>query len=820
MTTPVPSANEAFLRLLFRADWHRVSVCSVADLKAKGWPARAARDAFPLDPKLNNYFCVSLVKDPAQRRKTGFEALCVLVLDDVGPKGDPVEIRAALGEPTYRLRTSPLNEQWGYRLDPWIYDRTRAERLLKRVVANHFSGKDPGMAGVVRIMRLPEGTNNKAHLGVNGFPSVYWAASGAEKRTITAEMVEAACPLPDDKISSGGPAPAASSPAPDPVPAPVPGHTKGRDPVLEAMWRLGLILGGPRQTSQGVAWDIICPWSHEHTPGTGAENTGTAYFRGGGFRCWHGHCDNRHPADVRTRMDELIREDSGGLMGLDDLDPHGSTFGVVDPATVPPSPVKATPVLPPIKAFMESVVFLTTEDRWLDLTNDTTLNDRALNKVWLPRLRGLLPTDAKGREITPSAWARGSSVARDVDARTWWPGKPLVFTAITNGMSRCYVNTWRDIPRPLAHVPLADLERYVLASDWWALAGALMGPTPEGIENLRRLRNYMAMIVGAVHIKPANNPLIIGPQGAGKEQIWAPLVSVLGPERALSISQAMFNSEFNPWALNRLVLMPEVRRTTRGTTTDHDQYQAIKRMCDAGRAFDAVNQKYMTAINAANAFVLVMTSNEDRPMTLPEDDRRIWVIYTADTGWTVDRHQKLAAWFGAASPWGATNNDAVVEYLIRYWDEALMLGEVQGHAPMTQNKRHLIKLSGGPVLAWLNDRLDLKPPHPLALHDLLTAHELVDLVEAALRSGDQGLPRKTMVPTTERMGRLMVQAGCQRLNQGGPVQTDAGRRVVWAHRDTTIPYDKMTGAALGIEWDKLHNRRAQSLLPQGGPFTP
>lgn len=217
----------------------------------------------------------------------------------------------------------------------------------------------------------------------------------------------------------------------------------------------------------------------------------------------------------------------------------------------------------------------------------------------------------------------------------------------------------------------------------------------------------------------------------------------------------------------------------------------------------------------ANVFVLVMTSNEDRPMTLPEDDRRIWVINTVDTGWTQDRHQKLAHWLDAPSPWGGdtTNHHAIVEYLIRYWDEALMLGEVQAAAPMTQDKRHLIMLGGGPVLGWLNDRLDLKAPNPLALHELLTAQELVDLAAMALRSGDQGLPPRHPIPSADTMGRLMAQAGCRMLNYGHPVLTDAGRRRVWAHRDAPARYDTLSGAALGVEWDILHNRRPRTYRP-------
>jgi hypothetical protein len=375
----------------------------------------------------------------------------------------------------------------------------------------------------------------------------------------------------------------------------------------------------------------------------------------------------------------------------------------------------------------------------------------------------------KAKPVTPANQYLGDIHRRRMVARrAFAPGQTRVFQrqTLAGGIESC-LNMWVDLTRLFGTIPDADLEKHVRDSDWWALIDVLCGTgTQEERENARRLRFYMAMIVGAVSVKPGHNPLLMGKQGTGKEQIWAPLIQVLGPERSINVSQHMFNGTFNAWMMNRLVMMPEVRRTTRGTATDHDQYTALKRMCDPGREYDNVNEKHIKAINVQNVFVLVMTTNEDQPMTLPEDDRRVWVIQVKEHDWDNTRHQNLAAWFRAPSPWGETNAHVIVEWLIRFWDAGIMLDEVLGPAPMTRDKLDLIERGAGAVLTWLRDTLGREIPDPLTLPDVFTSGYVVDRLTQAIRGGGQGVGPGVRVPSADGMGRYLVKAGCRKLNDG------------------------------------------------------
>jgi hypothetical protein len=153
------------------------------------------------------------------------------------------------------------------------------------------------------------------------------------------------------------------------------------------MRKLGLVLGNERKASQGTGWDVRCPWVHEHTPGTGAEDTGTMYFRGGGFKCWHGHCQDRKPEDVRARVNQMLSDETGGLFTIDDFDPN--KLDVVDTDQVPASPLPPEPDI--VRRFWEEIVYLASEEKFINLVTGEEMSERAFNAYWGPLLKDYLP---------------------------------------------------------------------------------------------------------------------------------------------------------------------------------------------------------------------------------------------------------------------------------------------------------------------------------------------------------------------------------------------------------------------------------------------
>jgi len=177
--------NKEFLTTLFGDEWGRAHVTSFPDdpnditidrraicwaggLAGKGLDKMGAGD--------NQYFTISLFnfdekKGKARRAKDLFDACFVIVADDVREKL-PVEMVEKLPIPTYKMHSSAGSEQWGWVLSEPCESRDQVDNLLDGLVSKGLAptGRDPGMKGVTRYVRLPEGVNSKSSRLIEGAP--------------------------------------------------------------------------------------------------------------------------------------------------------------------------------------------------------------------------------------------------------------------------------------------------------------------------------------------------------------------------------------------------------------------------------------------------------------------------------------------------------------------------------------------------------------------------------------------------------------------------------------------------------------------------
>lgn len=300
----IPITNEEFLRTIFGDDWGRAHVCAFAqDPTDKTTPrevwagGHAAKRLRKFRETENHYVAISLFSTDAEgkprRRKELFESTVGIVADDVHEKL-PVELVEKLPTPTYKLRTSPESEQWGWRLNTPATDRQQVENLLDGLVKQGLApgGKDPGMRGVTRYVRLPEGSNTKAsRVTANGGAAPgCWISEWNPGRSVTLE--ELAAPFGIDLD-----APRADSCSGTLVDCP-------DHPVLNH-------LNVKAKIRDGVC-DITCPWLDEHTDE--ADNGAAVFlFADGsvGFECHHGHCEGRTGEDLIA----WLSENAEGFLG-------------------------------------------------------------------------------------------------------------------------------------------------------------------------------------------------------------------------------------------------------------------------------------------------------------------------------------------------------------------------------------------------------------------------------------------------------------------------------------------------------------------------
>jgi len=181
----VPVTNKEFLNVLFGDEWDRAHVTSFSDdpnditidRRAICWAGGlAGSELARMGERDNQYFTISLFnfdekKGKARRAKDLFDACFVIVADDVREKL-PVELVEKLPVPTYKMHSSAGSEQWGWVLSEPCESRDTVDNLLDGLVSKGLAptGRDPGMKGVTRYVRLPEGVNSKSSRLVDGVP--------------------------------------------------------------------------------------------------------------------------------------------------------------------------------------------------------------------------------------------------------------------------------------------------------------------------------------------------------------------------------------------------------------------------------------------------------------------------------------------------------------------------------------------------------------------------------------------------------------------------------------------------------------------------
>jgi len=306
MPALVGISNEIVLAELFKglAPDERAVLCSV-----RGNPSEADPQAWagipwgggscPLHHDRNNYVAISSFKEEDgrfKRRKSQFSRTWAIMIDDLGTKL-PLDLLNKLGiVPTLVVQTSPGNHQATYFLEQPIDNADRVTDAIRQIIVRLTGdGTDPGMAGVTRVLRLPDGVNGKPTSIVDGKPwrcqVMHWRPS---MRTSWRELRDEFGLIEHVKVFV----------------EPNDGVTLERKRCYElikyALKRLGRI----KSTSMTGWMDIKCPWIDSHTA---RSNTGAAvappmqkngYM--GGFKCHHGHCETKNWGDLESWVTEQV----------------------------------------------------------------------------------------------------------------------------------------------------------------------------------------------------------------------------------------------------------------------------------------------------------------------------------------------------------------------------------------------------------------------------------------------------------------------------------------------------------------------------------
>lgn len=281
------------------------------------WRPRPWRpeDLLPASPeRTNGYVAISTfgrAPDKSWRRqKALFAKGRAIMIDDVGTKVAPERARAL--KPTWRIETSPGNEQWVYVLRDGEPSREAMDAVLDGLVAEALApadAKDPGMKGVTRVMRVPGFINGKPKHG--GAFRVRWVkgprefgASEPEGPTYTLGDLREAFALRATQYKSYK-----RNEVPESR-AEIAARMAAFNEHVDCADALGLLARGHRNA--GGWTKVRCPWEEEHSDSRdGADIREPAvendYY--GAFKCFHGHCEERGWREFTDFLDARCAED-------------------------------------------------------------------------------------------------------------------------------------------------------------------------------------------------------------------------------------------------------------------------------------------------------------------------------------------------------------------------------------------------------------------------------------------------------------------------------------------------------------------------------
>ena len=566
-------------------DAHRL-VYSVPKGRHPGMPTTVAKLERSLRSGMQRalYFNTATCKPDKQgalrHRKELFQALHVLVLDDIGTKIPRDRIPTDM-QPTAVVETSQGNYQYLYVLDKAITNVDHASALVQ--TASIAGLTDAGGVMATKIVRLPGGVNGKAG-PKQDFPvrldtmkgNIWTPKLLIERMRCTVDGQ----PVTWDDIQDG------YSPLATKYHTHRSVHAQSSegtiDAVLEWFYDNDMVLG-----DGGGDWlDIECPWGYLHSPGdTGARYSPVGRGRTNlrGFKCFHDHCKSQNTVDMiqwvlsQSDFDHIAVEES-------DLDASKYAF---DPVS-------------------NVVWHIPTGRAWI-MQGFLNRYNRALFVYERGKTKASKITAAKSWMLSPYRTVVSGAYNS--------PGSPVLFEK--EGV--LWVNpyrlpTWSDGQYDMKYVqPFLDFLEYLLPNE--------------------QEREYFTQWLAA----KAQNPRFRGTGilmqsqafGTGRGTL-ATMINQIWQDRTVGIEfdTLIKSQDFNPWELAPFVIVGEAKEANSRADSKgaYKAYETLKQRMDTSVVRGAINEKFQPIVQVDICSSYLLFTNHLNAVAMPKSDRRMTVL--------------------------------------------------------------------------------------------------------------------------------------------------------------------------------------------------
>ena len=622
--------NSEFLKLIFGDEWNHAHVTAFkddpgsieADRRAICWGGGAAGSRLEsFGPGDNQYFTISLFnmdEGRAVRRKAKFDACFVIVADDVNEKL-PLERVEMLPAPTYKLLTSAGSEQWGWVLGEACEDRGQVENLLDGLVVQGLApdGKDPGMRGVTRYVRLPEGSNTKTKRYVDGVP---FKCSIIEWNPDSYYSIETLASVFDININAERSSAAGAG-------------LSAQNPIVRdhpVMKRLNF-------TGEGNdGWlRVDCPNAENHT---GGEPDGAAVqVQEDGrihFQCHHGSCNGDSVGAKKLTGPRVISLlDTGGDL-LDQYDDYCKRLYAKGILSLKKS---CSDEKPDITGFDPNrYIFIAAENKFYDIKSRLMISTKGLDNRYLSEL----PPGRNKLQASALLLSTMDKKIGEADGITWTPtGReaPTREELIVDVEGRNLINTWSGFAlKPCA----GDVSLWL--EHWEYLV-------PDERQREETL-NYLAAILQRPTEKPA---FFIGHRGGhrtGKDLAYKPIMQALGYRIAKAVE---IDNVISGWGdyLNevKFCIVTEVDKAQ-----DKKVANSMKTItAPTASGYRILNMKGGSVVTQRDCMGGVMMSNKRHFIAIEEGDRRYFIIDSWVKPRSAEYYKKIDSWYNEEGTYGA-----------------------------------------------------------------------------------------------------------------------------------------------------------------------
>lgn len=589
------------------------------------------------------------------------ERVAVLMLDDIGTKAKAPPIA-----PTWRMLTSPGNEQWGFVFG--LDDQPTKGDFCAAIDAMAKAGfTDEGATNAVRNFRLPGSVNLKP--GRDGFQSQLLEFH-PEREFSLSQLCEA---------MGVTPAPASAQVATVLV------DGGEDDEVLRWLSDQGMLL----EPANSSGWcGIVCPNEDEHS---NDEREGRYFPASRAYKCLHAHCvdwdSNRFLAWVAEqggpRVEHGIRGDLMAARMSAAMEAVRPTRAYPDVAAQVVAEVERQEAGRLERAdWFKRFAYIASDDAFFDMQERRDLSRRAFDAVF--RHVECRSLHNPKQRVEASRWydqnrqAMGAPVLQGL---TYAAGQSVLCAR----EGAVYGNRWADArPRPTSSMDV---------SVWLDHARRMI---PDDAER-EHVFNLMAFKVQFPSVKVNHGVLHGGAEGSGKDSLWHPFLWAVGGETLRNVKLVRNEEILSPWGYameSEVLVLNELQQSN--ALDQRSLANHLKPLLAAPPEYIPVNRKGLHPYDVLNRMFVIAFTNERAAISLSTGDRRWFILWSHAPRMSTQDSEALWAWYDQGG------RQAVAAWLMRRDVSKFE----PGAAPMmTDAKDVLLQAGRSAAEAWLIEEI-------------------------------------------------------------------------------------------------------------------